>query len=57
MPELFIKAILIMIESSIEQKAAFKITDMELLPDIKYIKCPVLLLTSKDDKLVLSKHS
>jgi esterase/lipase len=30
---------------------------MELLEDVKYIQCPTLLLTSKDDKLVLSTHS
>jgi alpha-beta hydrolase superfamily lysophospholipase len=56
-PELLIKAVLMMIESSIEHKAGFKISDMELLEDTKCIKCPVLLLTSKDDKLVISSHS
>lgn len=57
MPEIFIKAVIMMVESNIEKKAGFRISEMQLLEDIKLIKCPVLLLTSKDDKLVNSNQS
>jgi esterase/lipase len=30
---------------------------MELLEDVKCIKCPTLILTSREDKLVLSTHA
>lgn len=46
-----------MVESTIEQKAKFKLSNMELLPIAKTIKCPVVLLTSKEDNIVHSLHS
>ena len=46
-----------MVKSTIESKANFDMNELELLPDASIIKCPVLLIASKDDKLIHYSHA
>lgn len=46
-----------MIQTNIEEKANFKFTDLQIRNFAKKISCPVLLLASKEDKLITYHHS
>ncbi len=56
-PELLIKAIFLLVGSSIEQRANFKLEELELAQDVEKIRCPVMLLASKEDTFVSYTHS
>lgn len=52
-----IKALFLMVGSSIEERANFKVEELELSPDLEKVRCPVLLLASKQDTFVSHQHS
>ena len=57
LPEILIKAFLLMIGSSIEERGNFKIQELQLQREIQLIRCSTLLLASKEDKFVNCNHS
>jgi hypothetical protein len=56
-PEILLKAVFMMIKSTIESKADFLVEDLDILNDVSVIKCPTLLIASKDDNLIDWHHS
>lgn len=57
MPELLVKALFLLVGSSIEKRANFKLDQLELGQDVERIRCPAMLLASKEDTFVNCSHS
>jgi pimeloyl-ACP methyl ester carboxylesterase len=56
-PGLLVKAVFMMVSSSIEERAGFKVEQLELGADVESIRCSTLLVTSKEDSFVNYSHS
>lgn len=56
-PEIIIKALFLMIGSSIEERADFKVEELELEKDVETIRCSTMLIASKEDTFISFTHS
>ena len=57
LPSLLIKAGMLLIKGSIEEKVRFNLEDLEMKEVARQLKTPVLILASKEDELINWHHS